>query len=130
MRTNIRGPIRPYHPLKLLQNGNLVQIVLFDCLGNYSRVKDYLAIGSGASTGGLMLLDQFYSSEMNTRQAMRLAAYVIQQVGSIDQYVSGLDHMKLSYMGKASDIKDENYAEILEEAKRLGESFKQSWLAE
>jgi hypothetical protein len=77
-----------------------------------------------------MLLDQFYSSEMNTRQAMRLAAYVIQQVGSIDQYVSGLDHMKLSYMGKASDIKDENYAEILEEAKRLGESFKQSWLAE
>lgn len=103
------------------------EVVLFDCSGRFSRIKDFYAIGSGAFNGGLLLLSQLYSPNMNTKQAMRLAAYVIEQVGSIDAYVSGLDFMKLSYLGKAEDIKGEDYEAIVREAREFHEAYKRSW---
>lgn len=102
------------------------ELLFVDALGHFRRVNNFEALGSGATSGGLLLLQQLYSPQMNTYQAARLAAFVIQQVGSVDAYVSGLQKMKVTYRGIADDF-DEKMDKIVAEGKNRFQAFKQSW---
>jgi hypothetical protein len=102
------------------------ELLFVDGLGRFERIGQFEALGTGADSGGRLLLQQLYSPEMNTLQAARLAAFVIEQVGSVDAYVSGLQKMKLTYLGKADDF-DEKHEEIVAQARNRFELFNHSW---
>jgi hypothetical protein len=102
------------------------ELLFVDAFGHFKRVDEFEAVGSGADRGGRLLLQQLYSPNMNTVQAARLAAFVIEQVGNVDAYVSGLQTMKLTYLGKADDF-EEKHDKIVTEARSRFEEFKRSW---
>ena len=107
------------------------ELIQVDAMGGApSRIESGMvgAIGSGASSGGRMLLQQLYSPKMDARQVSRLVAFVIEQVGSIDNYVSGLDTMRIAYHGKAQKVEGENYKQLVDEARNRFENFRETWL--
>lgn len=64
---------------------------------------------------------------MNTTQAARLAAFVIEKVGSVDKYVSGHDAMHIAYFGKSLKLTEEKYSDRLDEGQDRFDFSKKFW---
>jgi len=68
----------------------LSSLYLFDSRGIAQPVHDsprFACIGSGFVLGGNLLLQQFYSPDLDLDEASKLATYVINEVSTVDSFV-------------------------------------------
>ena len=103
------------------------ELLLVDAMGTFRKGRDFEAIGSGARSGGYLLLKEFHSPKMSSTEATRLAAFVIDKVGNVDKYVSGHDSMRITYNGKAIKLDEEDYMKRLKEAQQRFAYSRKFW---
>lgn len=73
--------------LSSVSNKGIASLYLFDGRGISRPVHDnpkFACIGSGFFVGGNLLLQQFYSQDIDLDEASKLAAYVINEVSKVD----------------------------------------------
>lgn len=74
----------------------------------------YCCVGSGYSTGGSLLIQQFYSDDLTLLQLTRLAAHTISQVSIVDPTVGNVAQIRFGFGGKVVKPKEELFKERLE----------------
>lgn len=84
----------------------------------------YCCIGSGCSTGGSLLIQQFYSGDLTLYQLTVLASYIISQVNSIDPNVGSMTKIRFGFGGKVIKPKEKIVQERLE---LRSETMKKVW---
>jgi len=115
--------------------GGKASIYVFDNLGLGRAVHDtpgFACIGSGFVTGGNMILQQFWRSDLPVDWAQILAAYTIQAVSKVDTNVGPFDgaswYFRIQH-GKpvAGELKVESLKEYLERVRQREEILKYTW---
>ena len=84
----------------------------------------YCCVGSGYSTGGSLLIQQFYSGDLTLYQLTMLASYIISQVSSVDPNVGSIAEIRFGFGGKVIKPKGKIVQERLE---LRSETMKKVW---
>lgn len=84
----------------------------------------YCCIGIGYSTGGSLLIQQYYSDELTLYQLMVLASYMIYEVARVDPSVGSWAQIMLNFGGKVAKPTEDIVKERL---KLRSETMKKTW---
>ena len=97
------------------------------CFGKTYEVEDYAIIGSGAITGGELLVKELLDKNPSEEDAAALAALLVSEVSLVDMYVGG--EPKILVAGKRSvwEYKETVYKEICEKSRTKWNLLKEAW---
>lgn len=97
------------------------------CMGKVYEAEDYDIIGSGAVTGGELLIKEFLEKDPSVDNVAALATLIVTEVSLVDMYVGGEPKIIMARERRAWEYREEVYKEICEKSRTRWKLLKEAW---